>query len=99
MQQSALTTVTFLIEVDILASETKTEYKAKQIGGHNALKVMEKQLQVTPYLVGSALTISDITLYGYTHVADEGGFDLSQYPAIEQRIDRIQSHPKYIGME
>jgi glutathione S-transferase len=56
-------------------------------------------LQVTPYLVGSALTISDITLYGYTHVADEGGFDLSQYPAIEQWIDRIQSHPKYIGME
>jgi hypothetical protein len=42
MQQLALTTVTFLIEVDILASETKTEYKAKQIGGHNALKVMEK---------------------------------------------------------
>lgn len=60
---------------------------------------MEEQLQKTPYLVGDELTVADISLYGYTHVAHEGGFDLSEYPAIQQWIERIQSNPKYISME
>lgn len=82
-----------------LPEDRKFEYDAKQVGGHKALKVMEEQLQLTPYLVGSEITIADISLYGYTHVADEGGFDLSKYPSILQWIDRIQSNPNYIGME
>lgn len=81
-----------------LPADRKPEYDAKQIGGHKALKVMEEQLRLTPYLVGSKITIADVSLYGYTHVAHEGGFDLSEYPAILQWIDRIQSNPKYIGM-
>lgn len=81
-----------------LPEERKAEYIAKQLGGHKALKVMEEQLQCTAYLVGSELTIADISLYGYTHVADEGGFELSQYPSIQQWIARIQANPKYIGM-
>ena len=60
---------------------------------------MEQQLARTPYLVGQRLTIADISLYGYTHVAHEGGFDLSGYPAINVWLDRIASHPKYVGME
>ena len=82
-----------------LPEERKAEFEAKQAGGHKALKVMEEQLQTTPYLVGEELTIADISLYGYTHVAHEGGFDLSEYPAIQQWIERIQSNPKYISME
>lgn len=60
---------------------------------------MKAQLQKTPYLIGENLTIADISLYGYTHVADEGGFDLSGYPGIQKWISRIQEHPKYIGMK
>jgi glutathione S-transferase len=82
-----------------LPEDRKSEYHDKQVGGHKALKVMEEQLQLTPYLVGSEITIADISLYGYTHVAHEGGFDLSEYPSILKWIERIQSHPKYIGME
>ncbi|KGJ93807.1 glutathione S-transferase family protein [Colwellia psychrerythraea] len=82
-----------------LPEDKKAEYDAKQAGGHKALKVMAEQLQKTPYLVGDHLTTADISLYGYTHVANEGGFNLAQYPAIEQWISRIQSHPKYVGME
>lgn len=74
------------------------EYKAKQVGGHKALKVMEDQLAKTNYLAGDKLTIADISLYGYTHVANEGGFDLSEYPAIQKWITRIQSHANYIAM-
>lgn len=82
-----------------LPKERKAEYVAKQSGGHKALKVMEEQLKLTPYLVGSELTIADITLYAYTHVADEGGFNLCEYPLIGQWMSRIQASNKYIGME
>ncbi len=81
-----------------LPEDRKAEYESKQIGGHKALKVMEEQLQLTPYLVGSELTIADISLYGYTHVASEGGFELSEYPSIQKWVDSIQSNDKYIGM-
>jgi len=75
-----------------------SEYKAKQEGGHKALRVMENQLENTDYLVGDTLTVADIALYGYTHVAHEGGFDLSDYPAIGRWLSRIQKRPNYIGM-
>lgn len=82
-----------------LPEDRKAEYEAKQEGGHKALQIMENQLQKTSYLVGEQLTTADISLYGYTHVADEGGFDLSGYPAIQAWINRIESLPNYIGMK
>ena len=78
--------------------DRKEEYKSKHAGGHKALKVMEDQLSITDYLVGDRLSISDISLYGYTHVANEGGFDLFEYPAIQKWINLIQSHQNYVGM-
>ncbi|AYF86115.1 glutathione S-transferase family protein [Pseudomonas sp. DY-1] len=74
------------------------EYKVCQVRGQKALKVMEKQLQRTPYLVGDRYSIADIALYAYTHVAHEGGFDLSGYPAILAWLDRVASHPRHVGM-
>jgi glutathione S-transferase len=59
---------------------------------------MEQQLQRTPYLVGEQYTIADIALYAYTHVAHEGGFDLSAYPAIQAWLARVASHPRHVGM-
>ena len=59
---------------------------------------MEKQLQRTPYLVGEHYSIADIALYAYTHVADEGGFDLSDYPAIRAWLERVASHPRHVTM-
>ncbi len=72
--------------------------ESKQVGGNKALSVMEAQLIETPYLTGEKLTTADIALYGYTHVAHEGGFELSKYPAIQSWLRRIASHPKYVGM-
>lgn len=74
------------------------EYRSKQAGGHKALSVLEIQLSKSDYLVTDTLTIADISLYAYTHVAHEGGFDLSAYPNIKKWFARIESHPKYIAM-
>lgn len=77
----------------------KQDYLSKQEGGHRALRVMESQLAKTAYLAGDRYTIADISLYAYTHVADEGGFDLSGYPAIRRWLAEIASHPKHVTME
>lgn len=82
-----------------LPDSRRAEYESKQQGGHKALMVMEKQLNLTHYLVGPKLTIADISLYAYTHVAHEGGFDLSAYPAVQAWIGRVSSQPNYWGME
>ena len=74
------------------------EYKTTHKGGYKALKVMERQLQATPYLVGEQFSIADIALYAYTHVAHEGGFDLAPYPAVQAWLQRVASHPKYVAM-
>lgn len=81
-----------------LPAARQAEYDAKQVGGHKALQVMEQQLSQTPYLVGEQLTTADISLYAYTHVADEGGFSLQQYPAILAWLDRIQQQARYVAM-
>jgi len=50
------------------------------------------------YFVGGRYTIADISLYAYTHVADEGGFDLSGYPAVRAWIERGASQPGYVSI-
>ncbi|MDJ0570062.1 MAG: Rid family hydrolase [Pleurocapsa sp. MO_192.B19] len=64
----------------------------------DAEAIPEAIRQKSKYLTGDNLTTADISLYAYTHVAEEGGFDLTKYPAIQLWIYRIASEPKYIGM-
>lgn len=78
-----------------LPESRRAEYEAKQVGGHKALAVMEQQLQQTLYLIGDHLSIADIALYAYTHVAHEGGFDLLAYPAIGEWLKRVEQTPYY----
>lgn len=82
-----------------LPDARREEYHAKQRGGHQALAVMEGQLARTPYIAGDAYTIADVSLYAYTHVAHEGGFDLSGYGAITRWIERVASHPRHVPMD
>ncbi|UTA49038.1 glutathione S-transferase family protein [Simiduia sp. 21SJ11W-1] len=82
-----------------LPEARRAEYEAKQAGGYRALGVMEQQLKLTPYLVGDSLTTADIALFGYTPVAHEGGFDLTEYPAVRAWIERVQQTPHFIAME
>ena len=81
-----------------LPAERQKEYEECQVRGYKAFKVMELQLSRTPYLVGEHYSIADIALYAYTHVADEGGFDLTPYPAIRGWLERVASHPRHVGM-
>jgi len=67
--------------------------------GHRALAAMEQHLDGRQFLVGDALTLADIALYAYTHVADEGGFDLGGYPAVRGWLDRVASTPGHVPID
>ena len=56
---------------------------------------METRLAGNEWLAGPAYSIADIALYAYTHVADEGGFDLNAYPGIRAWLKRIEAQPEF----
>jgi glutathione S-transferase len=64
--------------------------------GYRALDAMERHLDGRSWLVGDDITLADIALYAYTHVAHEGGFELDRYPAIGVWLERVASEPGHI---
>jgi glutathione S-transferase len=76
--------------------ETEPQLPAKIAAGYRALDVMEDHLAKHDYFVGGHYTIADIALYAYTHVAHEGGFDLSRYPAITAWLARVAAQSGHI---
>ncbi|HYC02282.1 MAG TPA: glutathione S-transferase family protein [Azospirillaceae bacterium] len=68
----------------------------KREQGHAALKLMDRHLAATPFLVDSRYTIADIALYAYTHVAEEGGFQLDEYENLRRWLDRVAARDGHI---
>lgn len=67
--------------------------------GYRVLGTLERHLDGRDFLVGDKLTIADLSLYAYTHVAHEGGFDLGAYPAVRAWLDRVASEPGHVPIE
>jgi glutathione S-transferase len=67
--------------------------------GHRALAAMERHLDGREFLVGDGLTLADIALYAYSHVAEEGGFDLERYPALRAWLERVASEPGHVTID
>ena len=57
------------------------------------LQVMENHLKTSRYFAADQLTVADIALYGYTHVADRCDFDLATFPAIRAWLRRVEQTP------
>ena len=74
----------------------RQQIEQKRKLGYKALDVMEQHLKKYDFMVSNTYTIADIALYAYTHVADEGGFDLTRYPSILAWFKRIEAHPCHI---
>jgi glutathione S-transferase len=71
----------------------------RQAAGYRALDAMEKHLARRAFFVGERYSLADISLYAYTHVAGEGGFDLGRYPAVRAWIDRVASQPGHVTID
>ena len=76
----------------------RSEFPALLERGNAALGVMETHLAAHDWFAGGRYSIADIALYGYTHCAEEGGFDLARYPAVSAWIARVATQPDHVPL-
>ena len=98
--EPALAVVRFLVAYSGRAESHQELIEARTRQGYRALDAMEGHLEGTDgYFVGRMLTLADIALYAYTHVAHEGGFSLEAYPAIRGWLDRVAAEPGHVTID
>lgn len=88
-----IATPRYWITHKVLTPEREALLPAKYQAGYAALDVMERHLGTRSYFVGDAPTIADIALYAYTHVAQEGGFELQRYRSVGRWLERVAAMP------
>lgn len=93
-----IATSRFLHQHRELTDDVLAMLEAKKAPGEAALALMERHLTSHIFLVAESFSIADIALYAYTHVAEEGGFALGEYPAIRAWIERVENVPGFISM-
>ena len=77
----------------------RAQVPAKQAAGAAALKLMDEHLAAHDWLAGQYLSLADIALYAYTHVAEDSGlFALADYPAVQRWIARVEAEPGFVAM-
>ena len=64
--------------------------------GNAGLSILEKHLAQNDFITDFGYSVADIAVFGYTHLANEGGFDLSEYPAVSQWIDRVGNQKGFL---
>jgi len=72
--------------------------RGKQKEGRHALGILEQNLAHQPFMSGETFTLADISLFAYTHVAEEAGISLEPYLNIRDWLDRIRAQPRFIPM-
>ena len=75
------------------------QIESRRAAGYKALDAMERHLADRDWFVGGSMTIADISLYAYTHVAHEGGFDLAGYRAIRSWLARVAAEPGHVPID
>jgi len=82
-----------------LSEAQRAQLPGKRAAGEAALKLMDAHLAASAYFVGDALSLADVALYAYTHVAEAGGFRLSDYPALMAWLGRVAAAPGYVAID
>ncbi|TJY59945.1 glutathione S-transferase family protein [Sinimarinibacterium sp. CAU 1509] len=97
--EPAIATVRFWVHYLGKGEALRDRIRETRPKGYAALGVMEQQLGKTAFLAGNDYTIADIALYAYTHVAHQGGYQLSEFPQIEAWLRRVERQPGFIAMQ
>ena len=67
--------------------------------GNRALAVMESRLGSADWLAGNAFSVADISLYAYTHMAHQGGYELGAFPGVGSWLRRVASLPRHVAID
>jgi glutathione S-transferase len=84
---------------DRLSEVQRLQMPGKREAGNAALKLMDDRLDGREWFVGDAMTLADICLFAYSHVAGDADFDLAAYPHVTAWIERIKAQPGYLPMD
>ena len=84
---------------DNLSDLQRLQMPTKRTAGNAALKLMDDHLKSRDWFVGDSLSLADICLFAYTHVAGDAEFDLGRHPSVSEWIERIKAYPRYIPLE
>ncbi len=90
-----IATLRFWMKLGRTRAELGEKLVEKKKNGYAALDVLEETLREREYLAAEHYSLADISMYAYTHVAHEGGFDLAPYPAIRAWCERVQKQPRW----
>ncbi|HYE27020.1 MAG TPA: glutathione S-transferase family protein [Allosphingosinicella sp.] len=83
---------------DRLSGLQRALLPGKREAGEAALRLMDEHLAGRRFFVGDRISLADISLYAYTHVAEEGGFRLAACPAVQAWLARVAAAPGYVAM-
>ena len=97
--EPAIAVVRFLVAIARTADQFPELVEQRTKQGYRALGALERRLEGRDWLVGSGMTLADIALYAYTHVAGEADFSLERYPAIRAWLDRVAAEPGHVPLD
>lgn len=87
-----------LIGESALSDVQRVQIPGKQAAGEAALALMDRHLERRSFFVLDRLTLADIALYAYTHVAEEGGFNLQPFPCVRAWLARVAALPGHVTL-
>lgn len=82
-----------------MTDDRKAQWAWREAEGYRALGIMEDHLSGRDWFAGDGPSIADIALFGYTCVADQGGFDMARFPAINGWIERVTKLEGFVAFE
>jgi len=77
----------------------EAELEERRARGRQALDTMERHLERRDFFAAERYTVADIALYAYTHVAPEGGLELSGRPSLQRWLDRVAGQPGHVAID
>ncbi|UGQ45752.1 glutathione S-transferase family protein [Massilia endophytica] len=73
-----------------------TLVEMRRNGSLKALSILDRELAMRPFIAGEDYTIADMSLFAYTHRADEAGLPLQDYPNVQAWIARVRAQPGFL---
>jgi glutathione S-transferase len=68
--------------------------EAAQVG----LAGLDRHLRGREFITDHGYSVADIAVYGYTHLAEEGGVSLAPHAAVQGWMARVRGTPGYAGI-
>jgi glutathione S-transferase len=93
-----IASVRFIKKFQNMIPSRLDEYHRKFAKAQDILSYVDQQLSGTAYILGDDMSLADVSLYAYTHNADEGGLDLSLYHNLHRWFERIERLPNFMKL-